>query len=143
MASGDVAGPDPPRNGRMCSTGPDYVRSVHGSRSSSHDQNERHHKITRARADEVRVGLTAGSGSGRLSSETPVLQVEAFQGTLGDLQADWAECHVLPDASLVEVPGIGESPTALIRARIERIASVDPARTGGTNRLCAGGDQGD
>lgn len=86
-------------------------------------KNERQYKITRAKADEVRVELAAVecvAAPEGVSSEMRALQVEALRGTLGDLEAELAEYDALHDATLIEATGIGEFPTALIRARIAR-----------------------
>lgn len=48
------------------------------------------------------------------------LQGEALRGTLVDLEGELAEYDALHDATLIEATGIGEFPTALIRARIAR-----------------------
>ncbi len=48
------------------------------------------------------------------------LQLEALAGTLGDFAAELAEYDDLNNATLIEATGIGEFPTALIRARIAR-----------------------
>lgn len=86
-------------------------------------KNERQYKITRAKADEVRVELAevehAPLPEG-VSPEMRGLQVEALRGTLGDLEAELAAYDALHDATLIEATGIGEFPTALIRARIAR-----------------------
>jgi len=55
-----------------------------------------------------------------LSPEMRDLQRDALRGTLGDLEAELAEYDALHDATLIEATGIGEFPTALIRARIAR-----------------------
>jgi HTH-type transcriptional regulator / antitoxin HipB len=86
-------------------------------------KNERQYKITRAKADEIRVALseleTAPLPDG-LSAEMREMQAEALKGTLGDFEAELADFDALHDATLIEATGIGEFPTALIRARIAR-----------------------
>ncbi|MGB3412863.1 MAG: helix-turn-helix transcriptional regulator [Microthrixaceae bacterium] len=86
-------------------------------------KNERQHKITRAKADELRVAISdlehAPLPDG-LSPEMRELQSEALRGTLADLEAELADYDALHDATLIEATGIGEFPTALIRARIAR-----------------------
>ena len=55
-----------------------------------------------------------------LSPEMREMQFEALRGTLRDLEAELADYDALHDATLIEATGIGEFPTALIRARIAR-----------------------
>ena len=86
-------------------------------------KNERQYKITRAKADEVRVELAALERAPLpegLSPEMRETQFEALRATLGDLEAELADYDALHDATLIEATGIGEFPTALIRARIAR-----------------------
>ncbi len=86
-------------------------------------KNERQYKITRAKADEVRVELADAERVDvpeGVSSEMRVMQLDALRGVLGDLQAELAEYDALHDATLIEATGIGEFPLALIRARIAR-----------------------
>ena len=84
-------------------------------------KNERQYKITRSRADEVRNTVTelerAPLPEG-LQSEMREMQLDALRGTLGDMVAELAEYDSLHDATLIEATGIGQLPTALIRARI-------------------------
>ncbi len=86
-------------------------------------KNERQYKITRAKADELRVALaelehaTLPEG---LAPEMRDLQAEALAGSLIDLETELADYDSLHDATLIEATGIGEFPTALIRARIAR-----------------------
>ena len=86
-------------------------------------KNERQYKITRSKADEVRVAISelerAPLPEG-LSAEMRELQVQALSGTLGDFEAELADFDALHDATLLVATGIGEVPTALIRARIAR-----------------------
>lgn len=86
-------------------------------------KNERQYKITRAKMDELRVAISelqhAPLPEG-LSVEMRELQREALAGTLGDFEAELAEYDDLNNATLIEATGIGEFPTALIRARIAR-----------------------
>lgn len=86
-------------------------------------KNERQYKITRAKADELRVALAelehAALPEG-LAPEMRDLQTEALAGTLIDLETELADYDSLHDATLIEATGIGEFPTALIRARIAR-----------------------
>lgn len=74
-------------------------------------KNERQYKITRAKADEVRVELAnverAPLPDG-MSAEMRGMQVEALRGVLGDLEAELAEYDALRDATLIEATGIGE-----------------------------------
>ncbi len=86
-------------------------------------KNERQYKITRARADEVRVELAELDRAPRpegLSPQMRELQIEALRGTLDDFETELAEYDALHDATLIEATGISEFPTALIRARIAR-----------------------
>lgn len=86
-------------------------------------KNERQYKITRAKVDEVCVELAALERAPLpegLSPEMREMQFEALRGTLGDLEAELAGYDALHDATLIEATGIGEFPTALIRARIAR-----------------------
>ncbi len=86
-------------------------------------KNERQYKITRAKADELRVAISELQHSPMpdgLSPEMRELQLEALAGTLGDFAAELAEYDDLNNATLIEATGIGEFPTALIRARIAR-----------------------
>lgn len=86
-------------------------------------KNERQYKITRAKADELRVaisGLEHAPLPDGLSPEMRKLQAEALRGTLADLEGELAEYDALHNATLIEATGIGEFPTALIRARIAR-----------------------
>jgi len=86
-------------------------------------KNERQYKITRAKADEVRVAISEldhAPLSAGVSLGMRELQVEALVGTLGDLEGELADFDALHDATLIEATGIGEFPTALIRARIAR-----------------------
>lgn len=86
-------------------------------------KNERQYKITRAKTDEIRVVLSeleAAPLPDDLSPEMREMQVEALKGTLGDFEAELADFDALHDATLIEATGIGEFPTALIRARIAR-----------------------
>jgi HTH-type transcriptional regulator/antitoxin HipB len=86
-------------------------------------KNERQYKITRSRADEIRVAISeleqAPLPDG-LSLEMRELQVQALKGTLGDFEAELADFDALHDAKLIEATGIEAFPTALIRARIAR-----------------------
>ncbi|MCP3937172.1 MAG: helix-turn-helix transcriptional regulator [Actinomycetia bacterium] len=86
-------------------------------------KNERQYKITRAKADEIRVAIselaTASLPDG-VSPEMREMQVEALKGTLGDFETELADFDALHDSTLIEATGIGEFPTALIRARIAR-----------------------
>ena len=86
-------------------------------------KNERQYKITRSRADEIRVAISeleqAPLPDG-LSLEMRELQVQALKGTLGDFEAELADFDALHDATLIEATGIEAFPTALIRARIAR-----------------------
>ncbi len=86
-------------------------------------KNERQYKITQAKADEIRVTISelehAPLPDG-LSPETREMQVNALKGTLGDFEIELADFDELHDATLIEATGIGEFPTALIRARIAR-----------------------
>lgn len=86
-------------------------------------KNERQYKITRAKADEIRVTISelehAPLPDG-LSPEMREMQVDALKGTLGDFEIELADFNALHDATLIEATGIGEFPTALIRARIAR-----------------------
>ena len=86
-------------------------------------KNERQYRITRARADEARIELAelerAPLPDG-LSPEMRDMQIEALRGTAGDLERELADYDALHDATLIEATGIGEFPTALIRARIAR-----------------------
>ena len=86
-------------------------------------KNERQYKITRSKADEVRVAISelerAPLPEG-LSAERRELQMQALSGTLGDFEAELADFDALHDATLLEATGIGEFATALIRARIAR-----------------------
>ena len=86
-------------------------------------KNERQYKITRARADELRVAISELQRSALpdgLSPDMRELQLEALAGTLADFAAELAEYDDLNNATLIEATGIGEFPTALIRARIAR-----------------------
>ena len=86
-------------------------------------KNERQYKITRAKADEVRVAaseLANASLPDGVSAEMRELQVDALNGTLGDFEVELADYDALHDATLIEATGIGEFPTVLIRARIAR-----------------------
>ena len=86
-------------------------------------KNERQYKITRAKADELRVAISELQHSALpdgLSPDMRELQLEALAGTLGDFAAELAEYDDLNNATLIEATGIGEFPTALIRARIAR-----------------------
>jgi len=86
-------------------------------------KNERQYKITRAKADEVRVAISELSTTPRpdgLSAEMRQLQLEALNGTLGDFEIELADYNALHDATLIEATGIGEFPLALIRSRIAR-----------------------
>ena len=84
-------------------------------------KNERQHKITRSRADEVRNALgelrRAPLPDG-LQPEMRELQLDALRGTLGDLQAELAEYDALHDATVIKATGIEQLPTSLIQARI-------------------------
>lgn len=86
-------------------------------------KNERQYKITRAKADELRVSISelqhAPLPEG-LSVDMRELQRDALEGTLGDFEAELAEYDALNDATLIEATGISDFPTALIRARIAR-----------------------
>lgn len=86
-------------------------------------KNERQYKITRAKADELRVALAelehAALAEG-LAPDMRDLQADALGGTLSDLETELADYDSLHDATLIEATGIGEFPTALIRARIAR-----------------------
>jgi HTH-type transcriptional regulator / antitoxin HipB len=86
-------------------------------------KNERQYTITRTKADEVRVAISelerAPLPEG-LSPDMRDLQFDALRGTLGDLEAELSDYDALDDATLIEATGIGEFPTALIRARIAR-----------------------
>ena len=86
-------------------------------------KNERQYKITRSKADEIRVAISeleqAPLPDG-LSPEMRELQVQALKGTLGDFEAELADFDALHDATLIEATGIEEFPTALLRARIAR-----------------------
>lgn len=86
-------------------------------------KNERQYKITRSKADEIRVAISeleqAPLPDG-LSPEMRELQVQALKGTLGDFEAELADFDALHDATLIEATGIEEFPTALIRAWIAR-----------------------
>ncbi len=86
-------------------------------------KNERQYKITRSKADEIRVAISeleqAPLPDG-LSPEMRELQVQALKGTLGDFEAELADFDALHDATLIEATGIEAFPTALIRARIAR-----------------------
>jgi DNA-binding XRE family transcriptional regulator len=86
-------------------------------------KNERQYKITRAKADELRVALAelehVALPEG-LAPEMRDLQAEALRGTLIDLETELADYDSLHDATLIEATGIEEFPTALIRARIAR-----------------------
>ena len=46
--------------------------------------------------------------------------MQALSGTLGDFEAELADFDAFHDATLIEATGIGEFPTAMIRARIAR-----------------------
>ena len=86
-------------------------------------KNERQYKITRAKADEIRVAISElerASLPDGLSPEMREMQAEALKGTLGDFEAELTDFDALHDATLIEATGIGEFPTALIRARIAR-----------------------
>jgi len=86
-------------------------------------KNERQYKITRSKADEVRVTISELDNSPRpdgLSAEMRELQLEALSGTLSDFETELADYDALHGATLIEATGIGEFPTALIRARIAR-----------------------
>ena len=86
-------------------------------------KNERQYKITRAKADELRVAISELQRStlpDGLSPDMRELQLEALAGTLADFAAELAEYDDLNNATLIEATGIGEFPTALIRARIAR-----------------------
>ncbi len=86
-------------------------------------KNERQYKITRSTADEVRVTISELDNSplpDGLSAEMRELQLGALSGTLGDFETELADYDALHDATLIEATGIGEFPTALIRARIAR-----------------------
>ena len=86
-------------------------------------KNERQYKITRGKADEIRVIISELDNSplsDGLSAEMRELQLEALSGTLGDFETELADYDALHDATLIEATGIGEFPTALIRARIAR-----------------------
>jgi DNA-binding XRE family transcriptional regulator len=86
-------------------------------------KNERQYRITRAKADEVRVAISEleqAAVPDQLSPEMREMQVEALRGTLGDFEAELADYDALHDATLIEATGMGEFPTALIRARIAR-----------------------
>lgn len=86
-------------------------------------KNERQYKITRARADEVRVALAELERAplpDDLSPDMRRMQRDALVGTLGDLEAELVEYDDLHDATLIEATGIGEFPTTMIRARIAR-----------------------
>lgn len=86
-------------------------------------KNERQYRITRAKADQLRVAVAdlehAPLPDG-LSPDMRELQSEALRGTLTDLETELADYDALHDATLIEATGIGEFPTALIRARIAR-----------------------
>ena len=86
-------------------------------------KNERQYRITRARVDEARVELAELERAPLPDGLSPAmreLQIEALRGTVGDLERELADYDALHDATLIEATGIGEFPTALIRARIAR-----------------------
>lgn len=86
-------------------------------------KNERQHRITRAKADELRVAISDIVHTplpDGLSPEMRELQSQALRGTLADLEAELADYDALHDGTLIEATGIGEFPTALIRVRIAR-----------------------
>ena len=86
-------------------------------------KNERQYKITRAKADEVRVALAelehAPLPEG-LAPDMRDLQKDALTGTLAELETELADYDSLNNATLIEATGIEDFPTALIRARIAR-----------------------
>ncbi len=86
-------------------------------------KNERQYKITRSKADEVRVAISEleqAPLSDGLAPEMRQMQLEAIRGTLGDFEAELSDYDALHDATLIEANGISEFPTSLIRARIAR-----------------------
>ncbi len=86
-------------------------------------KNERQYKITRSKADEVRVALSELDNAPLADGLDPAMramQLEALRGTLGDFKAELADYDALHDATLIEATGISEFPTAVVQARIAR-----------------------
>ena len=86
-------------------------------------KNERQYRISRSKADQIRVELADAERSvlpEGVSGEMRAMQLEALRGVLGDLEGELAEFDPLHDATLIEATDIAQFPTALIRARIAR-----------------------
>lgn len=86
-------------------------------------KNERQHRITRSRADDLRrslVELDNADPPEGLAPEMRQLQLEALRSVLADLEAELADYDSLRDATQLEATGLDQLPMALIRARIAR-----------------------
>ena len=86
-------------------------------------KNERQHRITRSRADEVRRSIAELANAPLPEGLDPGMrdmQLDALRSVLTDLEGDLADYDALHQTTLFEATGLGQLPLTLIRARIAR-----------------------